>query len=96
MLGLPVVPGVRAQRGGEVALPPPTAIDPAGLGELRRRYRRRRIVRRTRTGTGGLAVAAGAVASIAWTDGNLGRFAIFGGATVVLVLARLVLRRVLR
>lgn len=69
--------------------------EPQDAVELQRRYRRRRVARRTCTATGALTVAAGAVASIAWTDADLDRLAVFGAAMVVLILAWLVLRRVL-
>lgn len=64
--------------------------------DVRHRYRRRRVARRARTVTGGLAVAAGAVASIAWTNADFGRLAGFGAAMVTLILVWFVLRRSLR
>ncbi len=100
VLGLPVPtesvdagPAVLPRGGAEVARPTPA---PQDVSDLRRRCRRRRVARRTRTAAGVLAVAAGAVASVAWTDADLGRLAVSGGVMVVLILAWLVLRRVLR
>lgn len=99
VLGLPVpadavdaAPAVGP--GGRVPVTVPVA--PTDTFSIQRRYRRRRVVRRTRTASGVLAVAAGAVASIAWTDGELGRLVVAGGAMVALILVWLVLRRLVR
>jgi hypothetical protein len=99
VLGLPVpadavdatpAAGAGGQPSGTVA------VAPTDTSSIRCRYRRRRVVRRTRTASGVLAVAAGAAASVAWTDGDLGRLAAAGGAMVVLILVWLVLRRLVR
>jgi hypothetical protein len=102
VLGLPVPPSPAAVGS---SLVPQSATDVgssplprtgADESELQARYRRRRVARRARTGVGGLAVAAGVAASIAWTDADFGRLGVFGGVMVVLVLGWLLLRRALR
>jgi hypothetical protein len=96
VLGLPVPAGSVDAGSAVSAAGSVVPVVPADVSAVQRRYRGRRIVRRARTGSGVLAVAAGAVASIAWTDGDVGRLAVAGGAMAVLILVWLVLGRLLR
>jgi len=85
VLGLPVLTesvdtGSAVLPRGEAGIARP-APAAQDVSDLRRTYRRRRVARRAR---------------IAWTDANFGRLAVSGAAMVVLILAWLVLRRVLR